>query len=150
MGNVAKKWTPAIAQLVLDNIAVTGTPRKAAEAVGVSTRLIHHYRAQDPEFAAEYAQCMDTAMHSVLGVAMERSLDPEAPSEKMVELMVKFRFPNHFNHLVVQTDNRNAIGLDPQVIARMAPADRDALINLLDKYVEASTAPAGPRALPPA
>lgn len=39
--------------------------------------------------------------------------------------------------MVIQTENRNAIGLEPQVIARMDPADRDALIALLDKYVEA-------------
>jgi len=149
MGSVATKWSPAVAQIVLENIAVTGSPRKAAAAVGVSPRLIQYYRQTDPDFSAEYAQAMDTAMHSVLGVAMERSLDPESPSEKMVELMVKFRFPRHFDQLVVQTENRSAIGLDAAVIARMAPADRDALITLLDKYVEASNAPAGPRALPP-
>lgn len=149
MGSVATKWSPAVAQIVLENIAVTGSPRKAAAAVGVSPRLIQYYRQTDPDFSAEYAQAMDTAMHSVLGVAMERSLDPDAPSEKMVELMVKFRFPRHFDQLVVQTENRSAIGLDAAVIAKMAPADRDALITLLDKYVEASNAPAGPRALPP-
>lgn len=132
-----RKWTPAVAEAVLEIIAETGSPKRAAEAVGVSARLIHHYRAQDPDFALAYAQATDAAFNRVLGRAFERSLDEDAPSDRLIEVMLKFRWADRFNHMVIQTENRNAIGLEPQVIARMDPADRDALIALLDKYVEA-------------
>lgn len=149
MAGIAQiKWTPAVAERVLEVIADTGSPKRAAEAVGVSTRLIHYWRQQDPDFAHAYAQATDAAFNRVLGRAFERSLDEEAPSDRLTEVLLKLRWADRFNHMVIQNAGSNAIGLEPQVIARMAPADRDALINLLDKYVEAERAQ--PRLVNPA
>lgn len=139
MASVAQiKWSPAVAERVLEVIAETGSPKKAAEAAGVSPRLINYYCHSDPDFGHAYAVATDVAFQRVLGRAFERSLDEEAPSDRLTEVLLKLRFADRFNHMVVtQNTSTNAIGLEPAVIARMAPGDRDALITLLDRYVEA-------------
>ena len=133
-------WTPAVAERVLEVVGRTGSPGLAAKGLGIGVRTIHDHRRRDPEFGARYAQAMDSAFHGVLGRAFERSMDEEAPSDRLIEVLLKFRWPERLNGFLAMTDpgaGGNApAGLDPRVIARMEPADRTALVDLLERYLD--------------
>ncbi len=135
-----RKWSPAIEEQVLDIVARTGSPKMAAERIGISVATIHDHRRRDVEFAGRYGAAMDTAFHQVLSKAFERSMDDE-PSDRLIEVLLKFRWPERLNSFLAFTaDGGSAAaapaGLDPRVIARMEPADRVALIGLLEKYLD--------------
>ncbi len=134
-------WSATVEDRVLDIVAKTGSPKSAAKAVGVSAATIHDHRKRDAEFGAKYAQAMDAAFHHVLGRAFERSLDEHEPSDRLIEVLLKFRWPERLNNFLALvgngvTDTSGPVGLDPRVIARMEPADRNALIGLLEKYLD--------------
>jgi hypothetical protein len=136
-----RKWSPAVEARVLDIVARTGSPKVAANATGVSAATIHDHRKRDLEFGAKYAQAMDAAFHNVLGRAFERSLDDDEPSDRLIEVLLKFRWPERLNGFLAvvgdgPADTSGPVGLDPRVIARMEPADRNALIGLLEKYLD--------------
>jgi hypothetical protein len=136
-----RRWTPAVAERVLDIVARTGSPKMAATATGVSVATIHDHRRRDAEFGARYGAAMDTAFHQVLGKAFERSLADEEPSDRLIEVLLKFRWPERLNSFLAFTaDGGSAAtapaGLDPRIIARMEPPDRVALIGLLEKYLD--------------
>lgn len=139
-----RRWSSATAERVLDVVAKTGSPKMAAKATGVSVATIHDHRRRDAEFGARYGAAMDTAFHQVLGKAFERSLADEEPSDRLIEVLLKFRWPERLNGFLAFTaDGGSAAsapaGLDPRVIARMEPADRAALIELLGHYLVAET-----------
>jgi len=139
-----RRWTPAIEAKVLDIVARTGSPKRASEATGVATATIHDHRRRDFEFGAKYNQAMDSAFHEILGKAFERSLADEEPSDRLIEVLLKFRWPERLNNFLAFTAEGGAMastpaGLDPRVIARMEPRDRTALIDLLGKYLLAET-----------
>jgi len=136
-----RKWSPAVEARVLDIIARTGSPKTAANATGVSAATIHDHRKRDLEFGAKYAQAMDAAFHHVLGRAFERSLDEDEPSDRLIEVLLKFRWPERLNGFFAvvgdgPADTSGPVGLDPRVIAKMLPTDRNALIGLLEKYLD--------------
>lgn len=88
---------------------------------------------------------MDAAFHNVLGRAFERSLDEDEPSDRLIEVLLKFRWPERLNGFLAvvgdgPADQSGPVGLDPRVIARMEPADRNALIGLLEKYMDVEEA----------
>ena len=143
-----RRWSPAIEAKVLDIVSRTGSPKMAAEASGVSVATIHDHRRRDADFGARYGAAMDTAFHQVLSKAFERSLADEEPSDRLIEVLLKFRWPERLNGFLAFTaDGGSAAsapaGLDPRIIARMEPGDRALLIDLLGKYlvveVEAKT-----------
>lgn len=147
-----RRWSSAIEAKVLDIIARTGSPKRAAEAVGVGVATIHDHRRRDADFGARYAQAMDTAFHQVLSKAFERSLDDEEPSDRLIEVLLKFRWPERLNGFLAFTAEGGAMasapaGLDPRVIARMEPKDRAILIDLLGKYLAAEVEAKGDAAL---
>jgi hypothetical protein len=136
-----RKWSSAIEAAVLDIVARTGSPKMAAEQVGISVATIHDHRRRDAEFGARYAAAMDTAFHQVLSKAFERSMDDVEPSDRLIEVLLKFRWPERLNGFLAFTaDGGSAAvapaGLDPRIIARMEPTDRVALIGLLEKYLD--------------
>jgi hypothetical protein len=136
-----RKWSPAVEARVLDIVARTGSPKTAANATGVSAATIHDHRKRDLEFGAKYAQAMDAAFHHVLGRAFERSLDDDEPSDRLIEVLLKFRWPERLNGFLAvvgdgPADMSGPVGLDPRVIARMEPNDRVTLIGLLEKYLD--------------
>lgn len=136
-----RRWSPAIEAKVLDIVARTGSPKRASEATGIATATIHDHRRRDAEFGARYGAAMDSAFHEILGKAFERSLADEEPSDRLIEVLLKFRWPERLNSFLAFTaDGGSAAaapaGLDPRVIARMEPADRVALIGLLEKYLD--------------
>jgi len=137
-----RRWSPAIEEQVLDIVARTGSPKMAAEHVGISVATVHDHRRRDAEFGARYGAAMDTAFHQVLSKAFERSMDDVEPSDRLIEVLLKFRWPERLNSFLAFTaDGGSAAavpaGLDPRIIARMAPADRTALIDLLGRYLAA-------------
>lgn len=133
-------WTPEVAERVLEIVGRTGSPGMAAKELGIGVRTIHDHRKRDVEFGDRYAQAMDTAFHGVLGRAFERSMDEEAPSDRLIEVLLKFRWPERLNGFLAMTDpgadGNTPAGLDPRVIARMEPADRTALVDLLERYLD--------------
>lgn len=87
---------------------------------------------------------MDTAFREILGKAFERSLAEEEPSDRLIEVLLKFRWPERLNGFLAFTAEGGSAaaapaGLDPRVIARMEPTDRAALIDLLGKYLVVET-----------
>jgi len=135
-----RRWSPAIEEQVLDIVARTGSPKMAAEHVGISVATIHDHRRRDAEFGARYGAAMDTAFHQVLSKAFERSMDDAEPSDRLIEVLLKFRWPERLNSFLAFTaDGGSAAtapaGLDPRIIARMAPSDRTVLIDLLGRYL---------------
>jgi hypothetical protein len=136
-----RKWSPTVEARVLDIVARTGSPKTAANATGVSATTIHDHRKRDLEFGSKYAQAMDAAFHHVLGRAFERSLDEDEPSDRLIEVLLKFRWPERLNGFLAvvgdsPADASGPIGLDPRVIAKMLPTDRVTLIGLLEKYMD--------------
>ena len=149
-----RRWSPAIESRVLDIVARTGSPKMASEAVGVSVATIHDHRRRDADFGARYGAAMDTAFHQVLSKAFERSMADDEPSDRLSEVLLKFRWPERLNGFLAFTAEGGSAatapaGLDPRVIARMEPADRAALIGLLGKYLTAETEAATHGALVP-
>lgn len=139
-----RKWTPAVEVRVLDIVARTGSPKMAAEQIGISVATIHDHRRRDAEFGARYGAAMDTAFHQVLSKAFERSMDDVEPSDRLIEVLLKFRWPERLNGFLAFTAEGGSAatapaGLDPRVIARMAPADRTMLIDLLGRYLAVET-----------
>lgn len=139
-----RKWSPAIEAKVLDIVAKTGSPKMAAEQIGISVATIHDHRRRDAEFGSRYGAAMDTAFHQVLSKAFERSMADVEPSDRLIEVLLKFRWPERLNGFLAFTVEGGSAatapaGLDPRVIARMEPADRAALIELLGRYLVAET-----------
>lgn len=138
-----RKWTPAVEERVLDIVAKTGSPKLAAKATGVSTATIFDHRRRDPDFGARYSEAMECAFNVVLGHAFERSLDTEAPSDRLTEVLLKFRFVDRAPAFDPTAPDRphtdGPLGLDARVIARMAPRERAALVSALGAYIACET-----------
>ena len=138
-----RRWTPEVEERVLEVIAKTGSPKRASELTGVAASTIHDHKARDPDFGVRYAHAMDAAFHAVLGRAFDRSLDEEEPSDRLIEVLLKFRFVDRAPAFdPTAPDNARTdgpVGLDPRVIARMAPAARAALAAALGAYVATET-----------
>lgn len=135
-----RRWSSAVEAAVLDIVAKTGSPKIAAEQVGISVATIHDHRRRDAEFGARYGAAMDTAFHQVLSKAFERSMDDVEPSDRLIEALLRFRWPERLNSFLAFTADGGSTatapaGLDPRIIARMTPADRAALIDLLGRYL---------------
>ena len=130
-----RRWSPMVEDAVLEVISRTGSPKRAAEEVGVSASTIHDHRRRDPEFRSRYAVAMDDAFTAVLGHAFTRSFDEVRPSDRLTEVLLRLRWPERLgSFLHMAGDGAGSGGLDPMVIARMPSEDRSALIALLEKY----------------
>jgi hypothetical protein len=139
-----RRWTPAIEEQVLEIVSRTGSPKMASQHIGVSVATIHDHRRRDLDFGAKYSAAMDTAFHQILSKAFERSMADVEPSDRLIEVLLKFRWPERLNGFLAFTAEGGSAGnapagLDPRVIARMEPSDRTALIELLGKYLVVET-----------
>ena len=136
-----RKWSPTIEEAVLDVVSRTGSPKMAAEQLGISVATVHDHRRRDAAFGARYAAAMDCAFHQVLSKAFERSMAEVEPSDRLIEALLRFRWPERLNGFLALTADGGSTaaapaGLDPRVLATMEPADRVALIGLLEKYLD--------------
>jgi len=130
-------WSDHVAARTLEIVANTGSPKIAAQKLNVSVATIMDHRARDPEFGEKYRQAMDAAFHNVVGRAFELSLDEENPSERLIEVLMKFRWPDRLaTFLMPANSTADAKGLNPAVIARMSEGNRKTLMGLLEKYLE--------------
>lgn len=138
-----RKWTPQIAERIITIVSQTGSPKVAAKATGISAATIFDHRKRDPEFGLRYDQAMQCAFDIVLGHAFERSLDTEAPSDRLTEVLLKFRFVDRAPAFDPTAPDRpqtdGPLGLDARVIARMAPQERAALVSALGAYIACET-----------
>ena len=133
-------WSSQVAERVLEVVGETGSPALAAKELGIHVRTIHDHRKRDVDFGDRYQQAMDAAFHGVLGRAFERSMDPVTPSDRLIEVLLKFRWPDRLNGFLALGETAGSsdgpAGLDPHVIARMEPEDRTQLAELLGRYVD--------------
>jgi hypothetical protein len=130
-----RRWSPEVEDAVLEIIGRTGSPKRAAEEVGVSTSTIQDHRRRDHEFRARYAVAMDDAFTAVLGHAFTRSFDEVRPSDRLTEVLLRLRWPERLGSFLQVAGEASGSGaLDPMVIARMPSEDRASLITLLEKY----------------
>ncbi len=139
-----RRWTPAIEEQLLEIVSRTGSPKMASQQIGVSVATIHDHRRRDLEFGAKYSAAMDTAFHQILSKAFERSMADVEPSDRLIEVLLKFRWPERLNGFLAFTAEGGSAsivpaGLDPRVIAKMEPSDRTTLIELLGKYLVVET-----------
>lgn len=134
--NGCSKRTPELEALVLEVIARTGSPKKAAELAGIHPQTIVGWRRRDAEFAARYREAMATASELVMGKAHELALDDLEPSVPIILAMMKFRAERLSLHHDGDEGGRTSEGLDPAVVAKMEPQDRVALLTLLRKYLD--------------
>lgn len=131
-----RKRTPEMEATVLEVVARTGSPKKAAELVGINPHTVQHWRKTDAEFAARYREAMATASELVMGKAHELALDDLEPSVPIILAMMKFRAERLSLHHDGDEGGRTSEGLDPAMVAKMEPQDRVALLTLLRKYLD--------------
>jgi hypothetical protein len=134
--NGYRKRTPEMEAIVLDIIARTGSPKKAAELVGIHPQTIHGWRKSDADFAARYREAMAGASELVMGKAHELALDDVEPSVPIILAMMKFRAERLSLHHDGEEGGKTTGGLDPAVVAKMEAQDRVALLTLLRKYLD--------------
>lgn len=134
-----RRWNADVERVVLDIISKTGSLTKAAQEIGISASTIADHRRRDPEFRTKYAAAMDVAFQAILGQAFTRSFDELKPSDRLIEVLLKLRFPERLGSLMrlPNSGGSSGGGLNPMVIARMPAADRNELIRLLELYQNA-------------
>ena len=134
--NGGRKRTPEMEAIVLDIVGRTGSPKKAAELVGIHPGTIQSWRKTDADFAARYREAMASASELVMGKAHELALDDIEPSVPIILAMMKFRAERLSLHHDGEEGSRTSEGLDPAIVAKMEPQDRVALLTLLRKYLD--------------
>jgi hypothetical protein len=122
--------------LVLEIVARTGSPGKAAELVGIHPQTIVGWRRRDADFAARYREAMAGASELIMGKAHELALDELEPSVPIILAMLKFRAERLSLHHDDDEGSRTSEGLNPAIVAKMEPQDRVALLTLLRKYLD--------------
>lgn len=134
--NGGRKRTPEMEAIVLDIVGRTGSPKKAAELVGIHPATIQSWRKSDADFAARYREAMASASELVMGKAHELALADIEPSVPIILAMMKFRAERLSLHHDVEESGRTSEGLNPGIVAKMDPQDRVALLTLLRKYLD--------------
>lgn len=139
LGN--RKRTPAMEAAVIEVVARTGSPKKAAEVVGIHPQTIVYWRKSDPEFAAHYREAMNGASELVMAKAFDLALDDLEPSVPIILAMMKFRAERLSIFADVEGEATPTVGgLDANIVQLMEPADRRELLRLITKYLEVQNA----------
>lgn len=160
-----RKFTRKVQDRFVDVLAETASPKRAAEVVGVSRRLAFEYKQKDAEFRTRWDAAIELAMERLLEESFRRAVegveepvvyqgklatraDPESGAEspltvtrysdRLLEVLLKFRFPDQMSDRLRADVNVAGTGLDPQALLRMPASDRSALTLLLTKYKEAN------------
>lgn len=135
----------------------TASAMKAAEAAGVCIDTAYAARKEDVEFRAQWQEAVDVALDQLLGEAFRRSvLGVEEPvvqggqwveyedndgetkrltitkySDRLLEVLLKFKL-DFADRVKIVTEG--PLGLEPEILMRMAPEDRRFLLELLRNY----------------
>lgn len=137
----------------------TASAMKAAEAAGVCVDTAYAARKEDVEFRAQWQEAVDVALDQLLGEAFRRAVQGVAEpvvqggrwveyededgetkrltitkySDRMLEVLMRLRFGQELSQRVTVT-TEGPLGLEPEVLMRMAPEDRRFLLELLRNY----------------
>lgn len=127
-------FTPDKKQLFLELLEETCSPKRAAEAVGISRKTAHHHKRQDLQFAKDWDAAIERGLDDLLGEAHRRATVEK--SDRLLEVLLKFRYGDRMaDRLAVKVEQ--SIGLDADALLQMSDEDRRALMNLLGKYTDA-------------
>jgi uncharacterized NAD(P)/FAD-binding protein YdhS len=157
----AKKFTPEVQELFLQVLEDTASPKQAAQVCGISRRLAFEYKKEDPEFRSRWEKSVEVALDAVLEEAYrravigvdepvvyqgqlamtkdastgeERPLTVKRHSDRLLEVMLKFRYGEQMaDRLRVKLEDQQT-GLDAEALLRMPSAERDQLVSLLSRY----------------
>ena len=155
----AKKFTPEVQEVFLQVLEDTASPKQAAQVCGISRRLAFEYKQNDLEFRRRWEQAIDVAMDALLDEAYrracigvdepviyqgqlatardpqtgeERALTVRKHSDRLLEVMLKFRFGDQLaDRLRVKVEDT---GLSADALLQMPAAERAQLVALLSKY----------------
>jgi hypothetical protein len=141
------KWSPAMAERVIEIVAECGSPSIAAKRLGIKPATIQHHRRVNPEFRARYDEAMRQAVESLVANSIARASDVADPSNEALTLAwLRLRGDRINAYLDGEGDRRtDAVGLDPKVVELLEPDDRRELLRLLTKYLEVQNARALPK-----
>jgi hypothetical protein len=159
--------TPEVKGTFLHHLRETASAKAAAEATGVSYTTAKRARHEDLDFALAWDDAVSDAYDQMLPEAYRRAmLGPEqpvvqggrvvgtidkvtgeekpltvrVPSDRLMEVMLKWRMPQAF---ATRVDVRvtEPLGLQPEVLVRMEPEERRALLVLLKTYAQLAAEP---------
>lgn len=160
-----QKFNDKARDLFLEVLAETASPKRAAEAVGVSRTLAYEYRKQDDEFRARWDAAVEVAMERLLEESFRRAVEgveepvvhggrlatrtaddgDEVPltvrrySDRLLEVLLKFRYPDAMaDRLRADVSVGGSLGIDAPALLRMSPEERASLKSILTKYAGGS------------
>jgi hypothetical protein len=143
----------------------TASPTRAAAAVGVSRTWAYAARDKHLDFRVAWDKAVELAMERLLEESYRRAVDgveepvvqggrvvsvrdpdsgEERPfsvtrySDRLMEVLLKFRYPDQMADRLRADVKVDGLGLSPEALLRMTPGERRTLIALLTKYRDAS------------
>jgi hypothetical protein len=158
------KFTKAARDHFLEVLRATASPTRAAAAVGVSRTCAYLARDRDLAFRVAWDEATELAMERLLEESYRRAVDgveepviqggkvvsirdpetgEERPfsvmrySDRLMEVMLKFRYPDRMAERLRADVKIDGLGLAPEMLLKMSATERRALIALLTKYRDA-------------
>lgn len=155
------KFTKAAREHFLEVLRSTASPTRAAAAVGVSRTCAYLARDKDLEFRVAWDNAVELAMDRLLEESYRRAVDgveepvisggrvvsvrdpetgEERPfsvtrhSDRLMEILLKFRYPDRLAERLRADVKIDGLGLAPEALLKMSATERRALIALLTKY----------------
>jgi hypothetical protein len=161
MARRREKFDRSAREHFLAVLGQTASPTRAAAAVGVSRTWAYAARERDFEFKIAWDEAVDLAMERLLEESYRRAVDgveepvvqggrvvsvrdpetgEERPfsvirySDRLMEVLLKFRYPDQMADRLRADVRVDGLGLAPEALLRMTPSERRTLIALLTKY----------------
>jgi hypothetical protein len=143
----------------------TASPTRAAAATGISRTWAYAAREGDLDFRVAWDKAVELAMERLLEESYRRAVDgveepvvqggkvvwvrdpdtgEERPfsmtrySDRLMEVLLKFRYPDQMADRLRADVKVDGLGLAPEALLRMTPDERRTLIALLTKYRDAN------------
>jgi hypothetical protein len=156
--SIPNTFTPERKARFLEVLADTCSPKQAAAAVGIVRSTAFYHRANDMEFAAAWDRAIEEALDVLLEESYRRAVvghdepvihqgrlavqvDPETGeerpltvrkfSDRLMEVMLKWRYPQMADKLSVKVEST---GLNAEALLAMPADERKQLVTLLSKY----------------
>lgn len=71
-----RKWSPQLADRILEIIHATGNVSTAADACGISRSTVYYRSRTDPEFGAKFKEAMRATVENVIQTSLAVATDP--------------------------------------------------------------------------